>query len=169
MHGVMEAGSGCRQVQFEQRISSKSWAGVTLVHENIVLLGNIQSELHECLDKGSGGWLADSDANTLVWGQDFSRISLRALLYVEQVINQTPVISQIFVCAQDDALSQFMYFGRQTRVYLNWNGPNRTTMKPPTSHFLPAHLGGSCHWSRWPCQDTPVSLQQHCGSVEHNV
>ena len=83
-------------------------------------------------------------------------------------------MSQSFVHAQDDALLKFMYFGRQTRVSLNWNSTNRTTMKSPASCFPTTHLGGPHHQSQLPCKNTevpltatPLSLQQHYTSAEH--
>lgn len=85
-------------------------------------------------------------------------------------------MSQSFVHAQDDALLKFMYFGRQTRVSLNWNSTNRTTMKPPASCFPTTHLGGPRHQSQLPCRNTevpstatPLFLQQHYGLAEHRV
>lgn len=98
MYGVTGAVSSCIQVQFEQRISSKSWAEMALVHENTVLLENIQPEPYEYRDKGWVGWLV-TRMQTHCFELSFVRSSFRALLPVERIINWTELIPWSFVHA----------------------------------------------------------------------
>lgn len=98
MYGVREAVSSCIQVQFEQRISSKSWAEMALVHENTVLLENVQPEPYEYMDKGWVGWLV-TQMQTHCFELSFVRSSFTALLPVERIINWTELIPWSFVHA----------------------------------------------------------------------